>query len=53
MADKNLIRAAEDSVRDLKNWIFVLGKEYGLPDNALEELHKRVDEVAAKVGKIK
>lgn len=53
MADKNLIRDAENSVRDLKNWIFVLGKEHGLPQSALDELHKRVDEVAVKVGKIK
>jgi hypothetical protein len=53
MADKNSIREAENSVRDLKNWIFVLGREHGLPEDALQELHKRVDEVAAKIAKIK
>jgi len=53
MADKNLIRQAEDSVRELKNWIFVLGKEHGLPQQALDELHKRVDDVAAKIANIK
>lgn len=53
MVDVNTIKEAENSVRDLKNWIYVLAKEHGLPQEALDELHKRIDEVAAKVGNIK
>ncbi len=47
------IAEAENAVRDLKNWIAVLGREHGLPQEALDELHKKVDEVAAKVGNIR
>ena len=53
MADPKSIEEAENAVRDLKNWIYILAKEHGLPQAALEELHKKVDEVAAKVGNIK
>jgi hypothetical protein len=53
MADKNLVRDAENAVRDLKNWIYVFAKEYNLPKNAVETLHGQVDIVAKKVGAIK
>ena len=53
MVDKNGIRDAENAVRDLKNWIAVFAKEYGLPKGASDKLHEQVDIVAAKVGKIK
>lgn len=47
------VEEAENAVRDLKNWIFVIGREHGLPQEALDELHKRIDEVAEKVAKCK
>lgn len=53
MADKNSIKNAENAIRDLKNLIFVLAKEHGLPTSALDEIHKKIDEVAVTVGNIK
>ena len=46
------VKTAEDAVRDLKNWIFVFAKEYDLPREALDMLHKKVEEVAMKIGQI-
>ena len=46
------IRTAEDSVRDLKNWIFVFAKEYDLPKEAIDKLHEKVDELASKIANI-
>ena len=42
----------EAAVRDLKNWVFVFAKEYDLPQEAVDMLHKKVDEVAVKIGRI-
>jgi len=50
--DTNTMRIAEDAVRDLKNWVFVFAKEYDLPKEAIDTLHKKVDEVAMKIGQI-
>lgn len=46
------IRNTEDSVRDLKNWVFVFAKEYDLPKEALDKLHEKIDELAVKIGNI-
>lgn len=46
------VKNAENSVRDLKNWIFVFAKEYDLPKEAIDMLHTKVDEVAQKIGQI-
>lgn len=51
--DTSSVKDAENAVRDLKNWIFVFAKEYDLPKEAITMLHKKVDEVAVKVGDIK
>ena len=53
MVDKNAVKDAENSVRDLRNWIAVFAKEYDLPKNAVDTLHRQVDVLAEKVGKIK
>ncbi len=47
-----VIKEAEGTVRELKNWIFVFAKEYSLPEEAINMLHKKVDEVAVKVGQV-
>ncbi len=46
------VKTAEDAVRDLKNWLFVFAKEYDLPKEALDTLHKKIDELAVKIGNI-
>lgn len=46
------VKTAEDAVRDLKNWLFVFAKEYDLPKEALDTLHEKIDELAAKIGNI-
>lgn len=50
--DVNAVKEAETAVRDLKNWVFVFAKEYDLPQEAVDMLHKKVDEVAVKIGAI-
>ena len=46
------IKTAEDSVRELKNWIFVFAKEYDLPKEAVDTLTKKVEELALKIANI-
>ena len=52
MVDVKAIKDASNAVRDLKNWLFVFAKEYDIPQEAVEMLHKKVDEVAVKIGSI-
>jgi hypothetical protein len=47
------IKDAEDSIRDIKNWVFVFAKEYDLPKEAVNMLHKKIDELAVKIGFMK
>ncbi len=49
---KSDVRDAENTVRDLKNWIFTFAKEYNLPEEAIKMLHTKVDEAAVKIGAI-
>ncbi|MEM4263329.1 MAG: hypothetical protein QW666_00340 [Candidatus Woesearchaeota archaeon] len=49
---KSDVRSAENTVRDLKNWIFTFAKEYNLPEEAIKKLHEQVDKVAVKIGEI-
>jgi len=49
---KSTVKDAEDTLRDLKNWVFVFAKEYDLPEEAVKMLHAKVDEVAEKIGLI-
>ena len=47
------IRDAENAVRDLKNWVAVFAAEYDLPKEAIDTLHKKIDELAMKIAAIK
>lgn len=47
------IRDAENAVRDLKNWLAVFAEEYEIPQEAIDTLHKKIDELAMKIGAIK
>ena len=51
-ADVNALRDAENAARDLKNWIFVFAREYDLPKEAVDTLHRRIDDLAVKIGMI-
>ena len=51
--EKPQVQAAEDAVRELKNWIFTFAKEYSLADEAIKKLDEKADEIAKKVADIK
>lgn len=46
------IRAVENTTRDFINWLAVFKTEYGIPAEAYETLHDKMDEFSAKVGAI-
>jgi hypothetical protein len=50
MKPKADVKDAADALRELKNWIYQFAKEYDLSENALEVLHKKIDEVANKLA---
>ena len=41
-----------DSVREVKNWIFVFAKEYDLPKEAVDKLHEKIDELGTKLASV-
>lgn len=43
------VKEAANALRDLKNWIFVFAEEYDLPEEAVNKLHEKVDDVAEKL----
>lgn len=46
------IRAVENTTRDFINWLAVFKTEYGIPAEAYETLHEKMDEFSTKVGAI-
>ena len=46
------IRAVENTTRDFINWLAVFKTEYGIPTEAYETLHDKMDEFSTKVGAI-
>ena len=50
--DVNAVKNAENSVRDLKNWVAVFSQEYELPEEAVDKLNEKVEEIAKKIGAI-
>ena len=46
------IRAVENTTRDFINWLAVFKTEYGIPTEAYETLHEKIDEFSTKVGAI-
>lgn len=52
VVDKS-VRDVENSVRDFKNWLSVFKTEYGIADEAMHVLHKKVDEFSDKLRGVK
>lgn len=50
--DAVAVREAESAVRDLKNWIAVFAEEYELPDEAIEKLNSKAEELVEKISNI-
>jgi len=47
------IKEAEDSVREVKNWVAVFAEQHDLSDEAREVLNKKLEELAKKIAQIK
>lgn len=47
------VRAAENCVRDIKNWLAVFKTEYDVADEAVKVLHQKLDEIGASMAGIK
>jgi len=46
------VRDVANTLRDLKNWLFVFAQEYDLPQEAVTVLHAKIDEVGQKLGRL-
>lgn len=57
MAEKKIIiesvRATENCVRDIKNWLAVFKTEYDIADEAVKVLHEKLDDIGSKIAGIK
>jgi hypothetical protein len=51
--DVKTVRDAENSVRDLRNWLAVFKTEYDVSEEAYKVLHAKIEELGAKIGSIK
>lgn len=45
--------AAENAVRDTKNWLAVFRTEYKVPDEAVKILHQKLDEISDNMRGLK
>jgi hypothetical protein len=50
--DVKTVRDAENSVRDLRNWLAVFKTEYGISEEAYKTLHSKIEELGSKIGGI-
>lgn len=50
--DSKAVRGAEESVRDLINWLAVFKTEYDIPKEAYKTLHQKADALATRIGAI-
>ncbi len=50
--DVKTVRDAENSVRDVRNWLAVFKTEYGISEEAYKTLHSKIEELGAKIGGI-
>lgn len=51
--DVKTVRDAENSVRDVKNWLAVFKTEYDVSGEAYKVLQQKVEELGSKIGGIK
>ena len=47
--DDNVLKEAEDKIRDTINWIAVFEEEYNLPKEVVDQLRERLEEIAGKL----
>jgi hypothetical protein len=47
------VKAAENCVRDIKNWLAVFKTEYDVADEAVKVLHQKLDEIGSGMANIK
>lgn len=46
------VKTAEDTVRDLKNWLAVFKTEYDVPEEVMKTLNEKFEEITKKTGNI-
>lgn len=46
------VKDVEDCIRDIKAWLAVFKREYNVSEEAYDTLLTKLEEIAAKVGKI-
>ena len=51
--DVKTVRDAENSVRDLRNWLAVFKTEYDVSEEAYKTLNAKIEELGSKIGGIK
>ena len=47
------VKAIENEIRDILNWVAVFSTEYDLDDEVVTKLKSRLEVVAKKVGELK
>lgn len=47
------LKEAGNALRDVRNWLAVFKTEYDLAEEAYSVLHKKIEEVATKLGAVK
>jgi len=52
MAEKPDIKDVAEKIRQLKEWMAVFQEEYNIPDDAMDTLNKKVDELVQEVAGI-
>lgn len=50
--EKKAVQDAEDSIRDLLNWLAVFKGEYNIPEEAYETLYEKIEELSTKISGI-
>ena len=50
--DIRSVKDTANSLRDLKNWLFVFAQEYEIPQEAIIVLHAKIDEIGQKLARI-
>ena len=50
--DIEAVKTAENTVRDIKNWLAVFAEEYSIPEEANAKLNQKIDELARTIGNI-
>lgn len=50
--EKKAVQDAEDSIRDLLNWLAVFKREYNIPEEAYGTLCEKIEELSTKISGI-